>query len=174
MHAHTIYTYISPLIYNENGRQKHTFAFSKCFGYKVLASKGKYDERQEFCGKLPIDSAGIAWSAANSRNHVLPCCVLWYVAIQGWPILRFFPFLFLGRLSCQSTDCIALISSRKGHFERLTAPFTSLILTLCFAYSRETKIKNTRFMCPFGRLIVTKPTSILHGPILGVDHLLGT
>ena len=38
MHAHTIYTYISPLIYNENGRQKHTFAFSKCFGYKVLAS----------------------------------------------------------------------------------------------------------------------------------------
>ena len=60
MHAHTIYTYIFPLIYNENGRQKHTFAFSKCFGYKVLASKGKYDERQEFCGKLPIDSAGIA------------------------------------------------------------------------------------------------------------------
>ena len=175
MHAHTIYTYISPLIYNENGRQKHTFAFSKCLATKCLRAllkwNGKYDERQEFCGKLPIDSAGIAWSAANSRNHVLPYGMLPFRAGQYH---NFFPFLFLGRLSCQSTDCIALISSRKGHFERLTAPFTNLILTLCFAYLRETESKNTRFVCPFGRFIVTKPTSILHGPILGIDHLLGT
>ena len=129
----------------------------------------------------------------NVRNFVANCPLIRLALLDLLPIVGIMSFLMVCchsglanttifsisfswkiELPIDRLPCLGLVSSREGHFERLTAPFTSLILTLCFVYLRKTESKNTRFMCPFGRLIVTKPTSILHGPILGIDHLLGT
>ena len=89
----------------------------------------------------------------NVRNFVANRPLIRLALLDLLPIVRIMPFLMVCchsglanttifsisfswkiELPIDRLPCLGLVSSREGHFERLTAPFTSLNLTLCFAY----------------------------------------